>query len=179
MGREGGVFLNSEPNERGSQPSASAPIPAGLALAGFIGLTLLVALSASAVTATSVHTWYLSLRRPPGTPPNWLFGPVWTALYLQLALSAWLIWRRVGGGPALRLWGWQLLANALWTPAFFGLRAPAAAVLVILAVAVLLAATMRAFAAISRLAAWLLLPYAAWTGYAAYLTIGFWWLNRA
>ncbi len=138
-----------------------------------------MALSASAVTATSVHTWYLSLRRPPGTPPNWLFGPVWTLLYLMMSLAAWLVWRRVGAGPALRLWGWQLLVNALWTPAFFGLREPAVAMLVVAVLVGLVLATLRAFSGIHRLAAWLLVPYAAWTGYAAYLTVGFWWLNQA
>ena len=144
---------------------------------GFLGLSLLVALSAGAVTATSVHTWYLSLRRPPGTPPNWVFGPVWTTLYLMMAGAAWLVWRRTGGGRALRLWGWQLLANALWTPAFFGLRLPGLALLVMGALVVLLGRTVRIFGRIVPLAALLLLPYCVWVLYATYLTAGFWWLN--
>lgn len=148
-----------------------------LALVGFLGLSLLVALSAGAVTATSVHTWYLSLRRPPGTPPNWVFGPVWTSLYLMMAAAAWLVWRRTGGGRALRLWGWQLLANALWTPAFFGLRLPGLALLVMGALVVLLGRTVRIFGRIVPLAALLLLPYCVWVLYATYLTAGFWWLN--
>ena len=144
---------------------------------GFLGLSLLVALSAGAVTATSVHTWYLSLRRPPGTPPNWVFGPVWTTLYLMMAGAAWLVWRRTGGGRALRLWGWQLLANALWTPAFFGLRLPGLALLVMGVLVVLLGRTVRIFGRIVPLAALLLLPYCVWVLYATYLTAGFWWLN--
>ena len=144
---------------------------------GFLGLSLLVALSAGAVTATSVHTWYLSLRRPPGTPPNWVFGPVWTTLYLMMAGAAWLVWRRTGGGRALRLWGWQLLANALWTPAFFGLRLPGLALLVMGVLVVLLGRTVRIFGRIVPLAALLLLPYCVWDLYATYLTAGFWWLN--
>ncbi|GAN76628.1 TspO/MBR family protein [Acidisphaera rubrifaciens] len=138
---------------------------------------MLVALSAGAVTATSVHTWYLSLRRPPGTPPNWVFGPVWTTLYLMMAGAAWLVWRRTGGGRALRLWGWQLLANALWTPAFFGLRLPGLALLVMGVLVVLLGRTVRIFGRIVPLAALLLLPYCVWVLYATYLTAGFWWLN--
>ncbi len=131
--------------------------------------------------------WYLSLTQPPGTPPNWLFGPVWTVLYVLIGVAAWLVWRMRTAGPTLpagrrslrplRLWGWQLLFNAAWAPAFFGLHDVAAALLVMAPLLVLTAATALSFWRVRRAAGWLLLPYLAWTCYAAYLTVGFWWLN--
>ncbi len=150
---------------------------AGLALAGFVGLCLLVGLSDGAVNALSVHSWYLTLKPPPLTPPPAVFGPVWTVLYVMIGVAAWRVWRTPGHAPALRLWGWQLAANALWTPAFFGLRSPALALAVMAALIVLLLATLRAFRAHDRLAAALLLPYLAWVLFATWLNLGFWWLN--
>jgi translocator protein len=150
-----------------------------LALLGFLGLCLLVGVTAATVTASSVHSWYPTLVRPPGTPPNWVFGPVWTALYVMMAVAAWLVWR--GNDPAryraLLLWGWQLLVNALWTPAFFGLHSTGLGVLVILPLPVLIALTALRFAPLSRVAAMLLAPYFLWSLYAAYLTTGFFILN--
>ena len=175
---EGRAFQNVEPPPRRVAPGAL------LALLGFVGLCLLVALSDSAVTRTSVHGWYRSLVHPPGTPPDWVFPVVWSALYLCMAVAAWLVWRLAGIARsrhygALRLWGWQLLFNALWTPAFFGLHAPGLALGVILVLLALVALTVRAFARVDRPAAALMLPYLAWVGYAAWLTAGTWWLNRA
>jgi len=148
-----------------------------LALVGFLGLCLLVGAADGAVTAGAVHGWYLSLIRPPGTPPNWLFGPVWGVLYALIGTAGWLVWRRAGASPALRLWGWQLGLNAAWTPAFFGLHSPRLALAVIAALVVFIGLTIRAFARIDRRAAWLLVPYLLWTGYALYLNAGFFWLN--
>jgi benzodiazapine receptor len=142
-------------------------------------LCLLVGAAASAITGTSVHTWYLSLARPPGTPPNWLFGPVWGLLYVLIGVAAWLVWRRTGAGRTVRIWGWQLMANALWTPAFFGLRSPVAGLLVMAVLLPLIVLTIRSFWRVNRGAAWILVPYLAWVGYAAYLNAGFWWLNQA
>ena len=139
---------------------------------------MLVGAADGAITATSVHTWYLSLVRPPGTPPSWVFGPVWGVLYILMGSAAWLVWRRTGAARPLRLWGWQLLLNALWTPAFFGLRSPMLGLIVIVLLLILLGLTIRAFARVRRLAAWLLAPYLAWTAYAAYLNAGFFWLNQ-
>ncbi len=141
------------------------------------------------VAASGVHGWYLSLDQPPGTPPTWLFGPVWTVLYAMIAVAAWQVWRRglrPNGSwrsgersvrPALRLWGWQLLFNAAWTPAFFGLHSPPLALATAMALVTCIVATARAFAPVSRLAALLMLPYLAWSCYAAYLTAGFVYLN--
>jgi tryptophan-rich sensory protein len=119
----------------------------------------------------------LSLNRPPGTPPNWVFAAVWTALYAMIGLAGWLVWRRTVGTRALRLWGWQLAANAFWTPAFFALHSPPLAFAICLVLLGLIALTLRAFLPLRPAAAWLMAPYLAWTGYVTYLTAGFWWLN--
>jgi tryptophan-rich sensory protein len=116
------------------------------------------------------------------TPPNGVFGPVWTILYIGMAVAAWRVWRcgDVLGDHrrALTLWGWQLAVNALWAPLFFGLHRPAIAIGVILVLDGLVAATILAFRRIDRIAGLLLMPYLAWSLFASYLTLGFWWLNR-
>lgn len=159
--------------ERGS-PGSSTPWPA---LVGFVGLTLLVGAVDAAITAPAIRTWYLSLLHPPGTPPNWLFGPVWTVLYLMIAVAAWLAWQQPWHRRALLLWGWQLLANALWMPIFFGLHQIGAALAEVVVVLMLAVLTTAEFVRLSRPAAILMLPYLLWTCYAAYLNAGFWWLN--
>lgn len=150
-----------------------------MAWLGFVGLCLLVAVADGAVTASSVHGWYTSLRPAPGTPPGWVFGPVWTVLYVLIGSAAWLVWRRpvAAARSALLLWGWQLLLNAAWTPAFFGLHSPALALGVIVALLVLIGLTVRAFARVAPAAAALMLPYVVWTCYATYLNAAVLWLN--
>jgi benzodiazapine receptor len=151
--------------------------PSLLALIGFVGLCLLVGAAGGAVTSESVRTWYLTLDRPPGVPPNWMFPVVWTTLYIMIGTAAWLVWRQAGHHRALRLWGWQLLLNAVWTPAFFGLHSPALGLAIILPLLVLIVLTVRAFLPLDRRAALLLLPYGLWCVYATYLNAGFLWLN--
>lgn len=154
-------------------------------LIGLVGLCLLAGAVSGKLTADNVGSWYRTLARPPGSPPNWVFGPIWTTLYVVMGIAAWRVWRHVaniGERPlaydSLMLWGWQLAVNALWPAIFFGLHAPGAALLVILVLLVLIALTIRSFARIDRVAAALLLPYFAWSSYATYLNAGFWWLNR-
>ena len=135
-----------------------------------------------AITASTVRGWYQTLRRPPGSPPDWLFGPVWTVLYVMIGVSAWLVWRRVDVAmhrkrAALRTWGWQLLLNALWPPAFFGLQSLGVGLAVILVLLVAIVLTIRAFWPMHRGAALLLAPYLAWVCFATYLNAGFWRLN--
>jgi translocator protein len=144
---------------------------------GFVGLCLLVGVVDGELAASSLATWYLSLTPPPGTPPSWLFAPLWSALYVLVGLAGWRVWRRAGASAALRLWGWQLLLSALWTPAFFALHSTAAGLLVILALWPILVLTVRAFVRVEPAAAVLMLPDVAWTGFATYLAAGFWWLN--
>ena len=174
----GRVFQNVDSPHRGTSPGSSAPWSSLLALVGFVGLCLLVGAAGGAITSGGLQGWYLSLSRPPGTPPAWVFGPVWTGLYVTIGVAGWLVWRRAGAAASLRLWGWQLLLNALWAPAFFGLRSTLAGLVVLVPLLGLVLLTVRAFARIDGRAAALLLPYAAWTGFAAYLNAGFCWLNR-
>ena len=129
------------------------------------------------VTADSVRGWDLTLNRPPGVPPNALFPIVWTTLYVMMGCAAWLAWRQPAHRTALRLWGWQLLANALWSPVFFGLHSPALGVVVLAIMLPLIGFTIRALWRLDRRAGLLMLPYLLWSLYATYLNVGFWWLN--
>jgi len=157
------------------------PTPHGmqsvLALVGFVGLCLLVGAAGGAVTSDSVRGWYLTLNRPPGVPPNWVFPVVWTTLYVLMGVAAWLAWRQPGHARPLRLWGWQLLANAVWSPVFFGLQSPTLGLVVLAVLLPLIGLTIRAFALLDRRAAALMLPYLLWSLYATYLNVGFRWLN--
>jgi tryptophan-rich sensory protein len=152
------------------------------ALVGFIGLCLLVGATAAAFNAPAMEGWYPSLTQPPGNPPNWLFPVVWTTLFVMIGTSAWLVWWRAPQGrrqtAALTLWGWQLLLNAAWSPAFFGMKSPALGLMVIVPMLLLIGMTVASFARLNRTAALLLVPYLCWTSYATYLNAGFWWLNR-
>jgi tryptophan-rich sensory protein len=150
-----------------------------LALVGFVGLCLLVGVADAALAPAALRAWYPSLTRPPGTPPEWVFSAIWGVLYAALGVAGWLVWRRAGTGRALRLWGWQLGANALWAPAFFGLRNPPLGLAVLVVLLVLVGLTIRRFVRVDRLAAGLLVPYFAWICYIAWLNAGFWWLNAA
>ncbi len=173
------VFQQTNPEEWGSYPGSSAPVSPVLALIGFVGLCLLVGGADAALVTRSVHTWYSSLTAPPGTPPDWVFPAVWTTLYVMIGVAGWVVWRRAGAVRPLRIWGWQLAANALWAPAFFGLHNQPLALAVLLVLLALIVVTMLAFARLSRVAVWLMVPYLVWSGFAAYLNFGFWWLNPA
>jgi translocator protein len=148
-----------------------------LALVGFVGLCLLVSAADSAIIAGTARGWYLSLTRPPGTPPNWALGLIWAVVHVMIGVAGWLVWRRSTATRPLRIWGWQLAANAVWAPAFFAIHSPPLALVVNLVLLVLIAVTAQAFIRVRRSAALLLGPYFAWTGYVSYLTAGFWWLN--
>lgn len=152
-------------------------LPALFALVGFVGLCLLVGAAGSSITADSVRSWYLTLARPPGVPPGIAFPVVWTTLYVMMGTAAWLAWRKPGHRRALRLWGWQLLANALWTPAFFGLQSPTLGLVVLAILLPLIALTLHALWQLDRRAGLLMLPYLLWSLYATYLNLGFRWLN--
>ncbi len=179
LSRKDRVFQNVDPNEFGPYPGSSAPVSPVLALVGFVGLCLLVGAAEAAMATGAIRGWYLSLTQPPGTPPTWAFGPIWAVLYVTIGVAGWLAWQRVGAARPLRLWGWQLAANAAWTPAFFGLRSPLLALAVSVVLLMLIIWTMRAFARLHRVATWLMVPYLAWAGYTTYLTASFWWLNAA
>ena len=146
----------------------------------FLVACFAVSAAGALVTRGPVLQWYPSLLKPAWNPPNWVFGPVWTVLYLMMAISAWLVWRRRGfkeGAAALGISAFQLALNAAWSPLFFGLRNPLAGLLVIIPLWAVILATMIAFWRISRLAGALLAPYWLWVGFAAALNFAIWRLN--
>ncbi|MFH5798884.1 TspO/MBR family protein [Haladaptatus sp. CMAA 1911] len=131
----------------------------------------------SFLTANDVATWYTTLQKPGFTPPSWVFGPVWTTLYLLMGVALYLVWRRGDNRFALAIFAVQLVLNAGWTLVFFGMRWPAGGLAVILALLVAIVATMVAFARIDRRAALLLVPYLCWVGFATLLNYELWRLN--
>ena len=143
-----------------------------------MALCLLVAVADGLLTFPNVATWYSRLVKPPLTPPSLVFGPVWTLLYIMMAVAAWLIWRQPQHQPVLSLWGWQLAFNAAWAPVFFAGHMPLLALLIILVLDVLIALTITRFNKRDRWASWLMAPYLGWSLFATYLNAGFWWLNR-
>jgi tryptophan-rich sensory protein len=152
-----------------------------LVLILFVAICLGVSVLGAWSTAGSVATWYPSLRKPSWNPPAWVFGPVWTALYIGMAIAAWLVWRKAGwrgASGALVLFAVQLVLNAAWSPLFFGLRSPLAGLVDIVLLWLAIAATLVAFYRISPLAGALLVPYGAWVSFATALNAAIWRLNR-
>ena len=152
-----------------------------LVLLGFIAATLTAGALGGLATASSVSTWYPTLAKPSWNPPNWIFGPVWTFLYLLMAVAAWRIWRHHEHPERRRAFAWfwgQLALNVAWSFLFFGLRSPGLAAIEVVGLLVVLLATLRQFWRIDRLAAVLWLPYVGWVGFATVLTATVWSLNR-
>ena len=130
--------------------------------------------------SSSLAHWYQALAKPAWNPPQEIFGPVWTALYLIMAISAWLVWRRgseIEVIPAMTAYFGQLVLNVLWPLIFFGLKAPGWAAFDILLLWGAIVVSMQQFGRVSRAAAWLLLPYLAWVTFASALNITIWRLN--
>lgn len=136
-------------------------------------------------TSRSVNTWYQTLHKPSFTPPGWVFGPVWTALYALMAVAAWLVKREADRTPAratvgqqaLVAWGVQLALNVAWSAVFFGQRRIGAAVVVLVALWTAIAVCVERAARISRPAALLMWLYLAWSSFAAALNVRIWQLN--
>lgn len=155
------------------------PRPAFAALA--LGGWLVVCFTAATTGAVfPPGDWYAQLHKPAWNPPNWVFGPVWTLLYITMAIAAWLVWRR-GGFMAqkkpLSLFLLQLFLNGLWTPLFFGLHWPGLALLDLLLLWLALLATVIAFWKVRPLAGALLVPYLVWVSFAGALNCALWRLN--
>lgn len=151
----------------------------GLALAGFAALTF-VAAALGAIASANAREFYAALTRPEWSPPAGLFGPVWTLLYALMAVAAWLVWRERGWARArgaLGLFVVQLAFNAAWSWLFFAWHRGALAFACIVALDLLVVATVVAFARIRRLAAGLLVPYLAWIGFATALCWAVWQRN--
>jgi benzodiazapine receptor len=152
-----------------------------LKLVASIILCQLAGLIGSIFTTPAIPTWYESLKKPFFNPPNWIFGPVWVSLYLLMGISLFLIWQRRENNPqaqkGLILFFIQLILNAFWSVAFFGLRSPLLGLIdiVLLWIAILL--TIKSFFGISKTAALLILPYILWVSFAVLLNFSLWILN--
>ena len=158
-------------------------IPRGKQIVG-LATSILICFAAaglgSVVTTSKIPNWYADLTKPVWTPPGWLFGPVWTALYLGMAIAAWLVWRKRGIGAAklpLALFAIQLTLNSLWSVLFFGFQQPGMALIDILLLWCAILATLIAFWRHSTLAGLLLVPYLAWVSFAVALNWAIWRLN--
>lgn len=146
-----------------------------------IVVCLLIGFLSSFATQSSANNWYLTLNKPSFNPPNSIFAPVWTALYVLMGISAGIVWSKgfhhIWVKTALYHFGFQLLFNALWSIVFFGLKSPFWALLVILILLTLIILTMKWFKVVSKLAAFLLIPYLLWVCFAAVLNYNIWMLN--
>ena len=121
--------------------------------------------------------WYAQLDKPPFNPPNWIFAPVWTALYAIMAVAAWRVWLRAGADLAIRLWLAQLVLNAAWSWLFFGRHNLGGALVEIVALLALIVATTVTFWRRDRTAGWMMLPYVGWVSFATVLNASLWYLN--
>jgi len=151
----------------------------GIALVVWIGVCFAAASLGSAFAARSVGSWYPGLVKPAWTPPSSVFAPVWSILYVLMGIAVWLVWRRSGPGVtvAVALFSGQLALNVAWSALFFGLRSPGAAFAEIVALWLLILATLIAFWRVTPSAAYLLIPYQAWVTFAAALNFAIWRMN--
>jgi tryptophan-rich sensory protein len=140
--------------------------------AGFIG---------SFFTTPAIPTWYAMLQKPSFAPPNWVFFPVWTALFIMMGISLFLIWQKGWEDKkvktAIYLFACQLVLNTFWSIAFFGLKSPFLGLMEIIILWIAILATILTFNKLSRTAAYLLIPYILWVSFAALLNFIIWRLN--
>lgn len=132
------------------------------------------------VTTPQIPNWYADLAKPNWTPPGWIFGPVWSLLYLMMAVAAWLVWRKDGFAGAkfpLALFAIQLVLNSLWSVLFFGIQNPGAAAVEIILLWLAILATLITFWNRSKWAGGLLVPYLVWVSFAAVLNVAIWRMN--
>jgi tryptophan-rich sensory protein len=152
----------------------------GMLLLFVIGCEL-VGIVGSVFTISAIPTWYAGLNKPFFSPPNWLFGPVWTLLYFLMGISIFLIWKKGWNKKKIHAAGTtfliQLALNFVWTPVFFGLRLPLLGLVIIVALWAWIIMTIRAFYPLSKIAAGLLIPYLLWVSFATLLNGGIVFLN--
>jgi benzodiazapine receptor len=149
-----------------------------LGLAGWLVITFAAAWIGSRYMPGA---WYALLAKPSWNPPNSVFGPVWTVLYVLMAVAAWLVWRKAGlsgAGPALIVFVIQLVLNVMWSYLFFGLHRPDAAFVDIVALWMAILVVMILFWRVDWVAGGLMAPYAVWVAFASYLNFVLWRLNR-
>jgi len=144
-------------------------------------ISLLLPFLVSAVggffTSSSVSTWYVELNKPSFNPPNWVFGPVWTILYLLMGISLYLVWIKKYDKKAFTAFGVQLFLNMLWSIFFFGMQLPLLAFIEIIFLWTAILVTIIYFYRIKKASAYLLIPYLLWVSFAALLNFFIFYLN--
>lgn len=121
--------------------------------------------------------WYAALEKPFFNPPGWVFGPVWSALYIMIAIAGWRIWEREPAGAAMKTWWLQLVLNFAWSPVFFSLQSPGLALAIIVALLVAIIGFIRLSQPVDRTSSLLFVPYLAWVSFATLLNGSIAWLN--
>ncbi len=153
----------------------------GIRILAATGVCFFVGFLGQLATQSSIADWYPSLNKPWFNPPDWIFGPVWTVLYILMGISAGIVWNKGFYHKWVKIglyhFSFQLLLNGFWSLLFFGLKEPFLALLNIIALLVILLFTIRWFKVINKTAAYLLIPYAAWVLFAAVLNYEIWRLN--
>ncbi len=143
---------------------------------------LLIGVLGSLFTAPSIPGWYAGLIKPSFSPPNWLFGPAWTLLYILMGISVAIVWHKGTKDKkvkeALKLFGIQFVLNAIWSPVFFGARSLFLALIIIIFMWFFIVKTIIAFKKVDKLASYLLYPYIAWVSFATVLNFSVWFLNK-
>ncbi|MES0004715.1 MULTISPECIES: TspO/MBR family protein [unclassified Mesorhizobium] len=127
--------------------------------------------------ATLPGEWYASLAKPPFNPPNWVFAPAWTLLYVLIAVAGWRTWERERAGAAMKIWALQLVLNFAWSPTFFGAKLVGPALVVILALLASIALFIATVWNRDRVSGWLFAPYALWVAFATLLNASLLLLN--
>jgi benzodiazapine receptor len=138
--------------------------------------------ASSIVTQSGIETWYPTIEKPSFNPPNWLFGPVWSALYVCIAVAGGIIWDKIDSNPlakkALLFFAIQLILNTVWSFLFFGLKNPLIALIEIILLLLVIYETYLLFSKINKTAGYLFIPYLMWVSFAMILNASIWWLNR-
>jgi len=146
-----------------------------------IGVCILGGVAGSFFTSGAINSWYIHLKKPVLNPPSWIFAPVWTMLYIMMGVSAYLVWRKGLGNDharlAMSLFLMQLILNFLWSPIFFGMRSALYGFIIIILMWIAILATIILFYRISKVSAYLLVPYIVWVSFATYLNGAILYLN--
>lgn len=145
---------------------------------------LAVGYFSSLVTRPAVESWFLTIQKPSFNPPNWLFAPVWTTLYIMMGIAGGLVWHEIDSSrkeevkKAMKFFAIQLALNALWSYLFFGLKNPLLALVEIVLLWLMIYETYIKFVRINKISGYLFVPYLLWVSFATVLNASIWWLNQ-
>jgi len=162
-------------------PTTRSPLVLAIGLVVSVAICFAAAAVGGIATSSAVDSdWFANLNKPSFNPPNWIFGPVWSLLYLLMGIAAWQVWKESGWVAAkfaLSWYGFHLLLNVAWSALFFGMRQPGWAAIEIVFLWISIAVSIILFYRHSKLASALLVPYLLWVTFASFLNWTIWWLN--